>query len=59
MLTVVSAASPVVAVMPPGRVPKPRSTDSPSSSAVSWAAANVIVFDVSAAPKLTLAGTPE
>ena len=59
MLTVVAAAWPVVAVMPPGNVPKPRRIDSPSSSTVSWAAVTVNVFDVSAAPKVTLVGTPE
>ena len=55
--TVVSDACPLVAVMPPGRVPKESFTDSPSSSSVSCVALNVIVLVVSAAPNVTEAGT--
>ena len=47
------------AAVPGGSVPKPSRTLSPSSSAVSSSAVTVIVFAVSAAPKVTDAGTPE
>ena len=55
MLTVVVAVVP--ALTPMGSVPKPSSTLSPSSSSMSSVALNVIVFDVSPASKVTLAGT--
>ena len=58
MVTTASAASPAVAVMPPGREPKESSTFSPSSSTESSVAANVMVFSVSAAPKVRESGTP-
>ena len=57
--TVVEVAWPLVAVTPFGSVPKVSFTLSPSSSSVSSMAVNVIVRDVSVAPKVTLAGTPE
>ena len=57
IVTTVAATDP--AVTPAGGDPNTSRTDSPSSSTTSWVAANVIVFDVSAAAKLTLAGTPE
>ena len=58
MVTVVVEVVP--AVTPVGRdAPKPRATVSPSSSAESSVAAKVMVFEVSPAAKVTLAGTPE
>ena len=56
MLTVVVAGVPALTPVGSG-VSKPSSTLSPSSSTVSAAALNVIVFDVSPSSKVTLAGT--
>ena len=47
------------AAVPGGSAPKPSSTLSPSSSALSSVAVTVIVFAVSAGPKVTETGTPE
>ena len=52
METVVLGTRP--ADTPPGRVPKPRSTLSPSSSTLSWVAVKVKVLEVSVGPKMTL-----
>ena len=57
MLTVDSDVVP--AVTPSGSVPKPSFTLSPSSSTVSAVAEKVKDLDVSVAPNVTLAGTPE
>ena len=59
METMAASASPVVAVIAPGSVPKPSLTDSASSSTASSVASRTIVFSVSAAPNVRLAGTPE
>ena len=58
-MIVTTVASWLPAVTPAGGDPNESRTDSPSSSSLSWVAANVIVFDVSSAAKLTVAGTPE
>ena len=57
MLTV--AVLVVPALTPDGSVPNDRPTDSPLSSKESSTAVNVKLFDVSSAPNVRLAGTPE
>ena len=57
METVVSLGAP--SDMPVGRVPKPRSTLSSSSSTLSWVAVKVKVLEVSVGPKVTLVAESE